>query len=115
MFPLTLTLGVWRSFGRQRRWQNDAHAHAAASCSRRLAKSAPTGFRSIVRRGVSRQSGYLPQEFGFYPSFTVRDYLDYMAALKGIGNVTHDATPTTWLSSLTGGRAQKCIAKSLAA
>ena len=29
--------------------------------------------------------GYLPQEFGFYPSFTVRDYLDYMAALKGIG------------------------------
>ena len=29
--------------------------------------------------------GYLPQDFGFYPSFTVRDYLDYMAALKGIG------------------------------
>ena len=25
-----------------------------------------------------------PQEFGFYPSFTVRDYLDYTAALKGI-------------------------------
>ncbi len=28
--------------------------------------------------------GYLPQEFGFYPSFTVTDYLDYMAALKGL-------------------------------
>ena len=28
--------------------------------------------------------GYLPQEFGFYPEFTVIDYLDYMAALKGI-------------------------------
>ncbi|MDO4281781.1 MAG: ABC transporter ATP-binding protein [Peptococcaceae bacterium] len=28
--------------------------------------------------------GYLPQEFGFYPSFTVGDYLDYMAALKGL-------------------------------
>lgn len=28
--------------------------------------------------------GYLPQEFGFYPSFTVFDYLDYMSALKGL-------------------------------
>jgi ABC-2 type transport system ATP-binding protein len=28
--------------------------------------------------------GYLPQEFGFYPSFTVNDYLEYMAALKGL-------------------------------
>ena len=28
--------------------------------------------------------GYLPQEFGFYPEFTVRDYLEYMAALKGL-------------------------------
>lgn len=28
--------------------------------------------------------GYLPQEFGFYPEFTVQDYLEYMAALKGL-------------------------------
>ena len=28
--------------------------------------------------------GYLPQNFGFYPEFTVADYLDYMAALKGL-------------------------------
>lgn len=28
--------------------------------------------------------GYLPQEFGFYPDFTVKDYLLYIAALKGI-------------------------------
>ena len=28
--------------------------------------------------------GYLPQEFGFYPEFTVRDYLEYMSALKGM-------------------------------
>lgn len=28
--------------------------------------------------------GYLPQEFGFYPEFTVRDYLLYIASLKGI-------------------------------
>ena len=29
--------------------------------------------------------GYLPQEFGFYPEFTVKDYLEYVAVLKGLG------------------------------
>ena len=28
--------------------------------------------------------GYLPQDFGFYPEFTVKDYLEYVAALKGL-------------------------------
>lgn len=28
--------------------------------------------------------GYLPQEFGFCHDFTVKDYLEYMAALKGL-------------------------------
>lgn len=28
--------------------------------------------------------GYLPQDFGFYPEFTVRDYLLYIAAIKGL-------------------------------
>lgn len=28
--------------------------------------------------------GYLPQEFGFYPEFTVKDYLEYIAVLKGL-------------------------------
>ena len=28
--------------------------------------------------------GYLPQEFGFYPEFTVQDHLEYIAALKGL-------------------------------
>lgn len=28
--------------------------------------------------------GYLPQEFGFYPEFTVKDYLLYIASLKGL-------------------------------
>lgn len=28
--------------------------------------------------------GYLPQEFGFYPEFTVKDYLEYVATLKGL-------------------------------
>lgn len=28
--------------------------------------------------------GYLPQEFGFYPEFSVKQYLEYVAALKGL-------------------------------
>lgn len=31
-----------------------------------------------------RLLGYLPQDYGFYPDFTVQDYLMYIAALKGI-------------------------------
>ena len=30
--------------------------------------------------------GYLPQEFGFYPEFTVQQYLEYISALKGISD-----------------------------
>lgn len=29
--------------------------------------------------------GYLPQDFGYYPDFSGKDFLLYMAALKGIG------------------------------
>lgn len=28
--------------------------------------------------------GYLPQDFGFYPDFTVNDYLSYIASIKGV-------------------------------
>jgi len=28
--------------------------------------------------------GYLPQEFGFYPEFTIYDYLMYIASIKGV-------------------------------
>lgn len=28
--------------------------------------------------------GYLPQEFGFYPNLSVKDYLSYIASLKGL-------------------------------
>ncbi len=32
--------------------------------------------------------GYLPQDFGFYPEFTIKDYLLYIATIKGIRPVT---------------------------
>jgi ABC-type multidrug transport system ATPase subunit len=33
-------------------------------------------------RGLRRGLGYLPQEFGYYPRFTVREFVEYMAWLK---------------------------------
>ena len=35
-------------------------------------------------RDYRRQLGYLPQDFGFYPDFTVKEYLLYIASIKGI-------------------------------
>lgn len=34
------------------------------------------------RRALRRRLGYLPQEFGYYPRFTVREFVEYMAWLK---------------------------------
>lgn len=34
--------------------------------------------------------GYLPQEFGYYPHFTVRRFLRYLAALKGLSRAGAD-------------------------
>lgn len=39
----------------------------------------------IMGEGYRDLLGYLPQSFGFYPEFTVTDYLRYVAALKGLG------------------------------
>jgi len=36
------------------------------------------------RIAIRKMLGYLPQEFGAYPKFTGREYLEYIAALKGI-------------------------------
>ena len=38
------------------------------------------GYRALL--------GYLPQDFGFYPDFTVQDYLRYIACLKGLRPAT---------------------------
>ncbi len=32
--------------------------------------------------------GYMPQDFGFYPDFTAREFMLYMAAVKGLGKST---------------------------
>ncbi|WP_433545702.1 ABC transporter ATP-binding protein [Streptomyces sp. CA-294286] len=37
------------------------------------------------RAAVRRRLGYLPQEFGYYPGFTVREFVAYVAWLKDMG------------------------------
>jgi ABC-2 type transport system ATP-binding protein len=36
------------------------------------------------KHGTRRILGYLPQEFGFYPTFTAEQMLDYFAKLKAV-------------------------------
>ena len=42
---------------------------------------------NILKMGEEYRAklGYLPQDLGYYPDFTARDFMYYMAALKGIG------------------------------
>ena len=60
-------------------------------------------------RPTGKSWGYLPQEFGFYPEFTVQDYLEYMAALKGLLRTEAARQIDALLErvSLTGGAPQK--------
>jgi ABC-type multidrug transport system ATPase subunit len=43
------------------------------------------GFDLLREKDATRRMlGYLPQDFGFYPTFTAEQMLDYLAALKGV-------------------------------
>lgn len=82
---LTLTAGVWGLLG--------ANGAGKTTLMRMLAGVLRPTEGQILCDGVEigalgaayrEKLGYLPQEFGFYPEFTVQDYLEYMAALKGL-------------------------------
>ena len=82
---LPLTAGVWGLLG--------ANGAGKTTLMRMLAGILQPTDGKILCDGVEigtlgaayrAKLGYLPQEFGFYPEFTVQDYLEYMAALKGL-------------------------------
>ena len=62
--------------------------------------------------------GYLPQDFGYYPNFTAKEYLEYMAAIKSIDNpecqisdilkkVSLDDVATKKVKTFSGGMKQR--------
>jgi len=51
------------------------------------------GVDLIVRKDQARRMlGYLPQEFGLYPTLTAEQTLDYFAKLKGVWNAKERAS-----------------------
>ena len=82
---LKLTPGVWGLLG--------ANGAGKTTLMRMVAGILKPTEVKVLYDGISIQVlgekyrdifGYLPQEFGFYPEFTVQDYLEYMAVLKGL-------------------------------
>lgn len=82
---LTLTPGVWGLIG--------ANGAGKTTLMRILTGILTPSEGQVLYDGIDTASlgeayrdvlGYLPQSFGFYPEFTVLDYLEYMATLKGI-------------------------------
>lgn len=82
---LTLTPGVWGLLGANGAGKTTLMRMIAGIMQPTQGEIRCDGI-PIAQLGESYRDcfGYLPQEFGFYPSFTVSDYLDYMAALKGL-------------------------------
>lgn len=82
---ITITTGIWGLLG--------ANGAGKTTLMRMVANILKPTNGEIRFDGVSINTldekyrdifGYLPQEFGFYPEFSVRDYLEYIAALKGL-------------------------------
>ena len=82
---LTLTPGVWGLLG--------ANGAGKTTLMRVIAGIMRPSAGRVLYRGAPIQTlgeryrnvfGYLPQEFGFCSGFTVREYLNYIAALKGL-------------------------------
>lgn len=57
--------------------------------------------------------GYLPQDFGYYPDFTVYDYLMYISSIKGLRPVTAKQRTKALLKQVGMDKAEKKKMKTL--
>ncbi len=60
-----------------------------------------------------KQLGYLPQDFGYYPDFTVYDYLMYVASIKGLRPATARQRTERLLGQVGMGKEKKKKMKKL--
>ncbi len=82
---LRLTHGVWGLLGANGAGKTTLMRMVAGLLKPDAGRVTYDGIPIEVLKGRYRDIfGYLPQEFGFYPEFRVRDYLEYVAALKGL-------------------------------
>ncbi|MCG8498893.1 MAG: ABC transporter ATP-binding protein [Firmicutes bacterium] len=82
---LTLTPGVWGLLGANGAGKTTLMRMVAGILTPASGKVRYDGIEIKTLGEAYRDVlGYLPQTFGFYPEFTVADYLQYMAALKGL-------------------------------
>lgn len=82
---LTLTPGVWGLLGANGAGKTTLMRMCCGIMQPTAGEIRADGI-PIDRLGAAYRDslGYLPQEFGFYPDFSVRDYLRYIATLKGV-------------------------------
>lgn len=82
---LRLTHGVWGLLGANGAGKTTLMRMVAGLLKPDAGRVTYDGIPIEVLKGRYRDIfGYLPQEFGFYPEFRVQDYLEYVAALKGL-------------------------------
>ena len=99
---LTLTPGVWGLLGANGAGKTSLMRMIAGIVQPTSGEIFYDGLPITMLKGKYREIfGYLPQEFGFYPEFTVKSYLEYVASLKGLSRVESKGKIAELLERLT--------------